>query len=275
MKPAGVDEQLLQRARQAARQAARRSGRLQIEGLRASRRVEHKGTYDLVTDVDRRCQEAIVAILQAATPSLPILAEEVAAASRLPDDGWIVDPLDGTTNYAHGYPAFCTSLALRLRGRLELGVVYEPLRDELFEARRGRGATLNGQPISVSETTELDQSLLATGFPYDRLEQPETNLDRFCVMTLRTRGVRRGGSAALDLCYTACGRLDGFWETRLFPWDVCAGALLVLEAGGRVTGLRGEDYDWSGRDTLASNGHLHQALLQALADLPPEAPFFG
>jgi myo-inositol-1(or 4)-monophosphatase len=237
--------------------------------------VEHKGRYNLVTDVDRRCEQAITRILGEAFPQVGILAEEEVRSSIEAKAVWIVDPLDGTTNYASGYPAFCVSIALKMAEEIVLGVVYEPVRDELFEAVRGQGARLNGSPTRVSDTDQLSQSLLAAGFPYDRCEQPETNLDRFCAMTMRTRGVRRGGSAALDLCYTACGRLDGYWEIRLNPWDISAGALIVQEAGGRVTDLSGNPYDWSGKETLASNTVLHDALVESLADLPSPAPCFG
>jgi myo-inositol-1(or 4)-monophosphatase len=237
--------------------------------------VDHKGRYDLVTDVDRKCEEVIANILQEAFPDIGILAEESTQKATGSKEVWIVDPLDGTTNYASGYPAFCTNIALKQDGQIVLGVVYEPVRDELFEAVRSGGANKNGAPIRVSETEELSQALLATGFPYDRCEQPHTNLDHFCAMTMRTRGVRRGGSASLDLCYTACGRLDGYWEIRLQLWDVCAGALIVAEAGGRVSDLAGGEYDWSGRETLASNGRLHEALVASLADPLPGGPCYG
>ncbi len=266
---------LLEKGARVAREAALEAGRIQREGLLYDRRVEHKGTYDLVTDVDRRCEEAVLSILGREFPAVPVLAEESAPRTRTEDFVWVVDPLDGTTNYARGYPYFCCSLALWREGRPLLGAVYEPLREELFEARRGGGAFLNHRPIRVSGTAELSQALLATGFPYDRLEQPQTNLDRFCLLTMKTRGVRRGGSAALDLCHTACGRLDGYWEIRINPWDVGAGALLVEEAGGRVTDLRGGAFDWSGEETLASNGLLHRALVEALAQRPPHGRCFG
>jgi myo-inositol-1(or 4)-monophosphatase len=258
-----------------ARLAAKQSGRIQLEGLSKSLQVDHKGRYDLVTDVDRECEQAVSSILAEGFPNIGILAEETTQKAIESEEVWIVDPLDGTTNYASGYPAFCTNIALRRAGEIVLGVVYEPVRDELFEAVRGKGARLNGSPIRVSETSKLSQSLLATGFPYDRCEQPETNLDRFCALTMRTRGVRRGGSASLDLCYTACGRLDGYWEIRLQPWDVCAGALIVEEAGGRVSNLAGGPYDWSGKETLASNARLHDALVDSLADLLPGGPCYG
>jgi len=257
------------------RRAVEEAGRVQLAGLGRGREVQHKGPYDLVTDIDRRCDELITSILTSADSSYGLLTEESRPQETGAENVWIIDPLDGTTNYTHGYPAFCTSLALRHGGEIVAGAVYDPLRDELFEARRGGGALLNEEPIRVSGTRELSQSLLATGFPYDRLEQPETNLDRFCTMTLRTRGVRRGGSAALDLCYTACGRLDGFWEIRLFPWDVCAGAIIVEEAGGRITDLAGGAYDYTGAETVASNALLHQVLVDSLADSHPAAPCFG
>ncbi len=258
-----------------ARAAARLAGRIQMEGLNKPLEIDHKGRYDLVTDVDRRSEQAIINTLAEAFPEVGILAEEEVRTATEANQVWIVDPLDGTTNYASGYPAFCVSIALRRAGEIVLGVVYEPVRNELFEAIRGQGARLNGSAVKVSNTRELSQSLLATGFPYDRCEQPETNLDRFCAMTMRTRGVRRGGSAALDLCYTACGRLDGYWEIRLNPWDISAGALIVSEAGGKVTSISGDRYDWSGMDTLASNGLLHGKLTDSLASLDRPAPCFG
>jgi myo-inositol-1(or 4)-monophosphatase len=270
-----LDDRIVHVARQAARQAVRLAGSIQLAGLCRTLEIEHKGRYDLVTDVDRQSEEAVVNILRQAFGSAGILAEESSPAENDTESLWIIDPLDGTTNYAHGYPAFCSVVALRYKGEIVLGAVYEPLRDELFEAAKGRGATLNGRLIQVSETKQLSQSLLATGFPYDRVEQKDTNLDRFCALTMRTRGVRRGGSAALDLCYTACGRLDGFWEIRLHTWDVSAGALIVEEAGGQITDLAGGAYDYSGLETVATNRHLHAALIKSLADPLPGAPCFG
>jgi myo-inositol-1(or 4)-monophosphatase len=265
----------LDRHLEVARRAAREAGRIQIAGLSQDFQVDHKGRYDLVTDVDRKCERTVAKILGEGFPKIGILAEEATRVATDSGEVWLVDPLDGTTNYASGYPAFCTTIALRQAGEIVLGVVYEPLRDELFEAVRGGGALQNGDLIRVSKTEELSQALLATGFPYDRCEQPHTNLDRFCALTMRTRGVRRGGSASLDLCYTACGRLDGYWEIRLQPWDVCAGALIVSEAGGRVTDLQGGSYDFSGRETLASNGRLHDALVASLATPLNGGPCYG
>ncbi len=259
----------------AARTAAREAGRIQLAGMNQSLDISHKGRFDLVTDVDRRCEETIKEILHQALPSAGLLAEESSPEGLDKESVWIIDPLDGTTNYAHAYPAFCSVIALRHAGDMVLGVVFDPLRQELFEARRQQGAFLNGKRIQVSQTDRLSQSLLATGFAYDRLEHAETNLDRFCALTMRSRGVRRGGSAALDLCYTACGRLDGFWELRLNPWDVGAGALMVQEAGGRVTDLDGRAYDFSGVATLATNGHLHANLMHSLTEAWPPGPCYG
>lgn len=270
-----MDEAKVEKALRVAREAARRAGEIQRQRLRQGHRVEHKGTFNLVTEVDRLCEEAILEILRAEFPGVPVLAEESRPDTRAEGPLWVVDPLDGTTNYAHGYPMFCCAIALVEGGRPLAGAVYEPLRDEMFSARRGGGATLNGAPIRVSRTAELSNALLATGFPYDRHQQPETNLDRFCALTLRTRGVRRGGSAAMDLCLTACGRLDGYWEIRLRPWDVTAGALIVEEAGGRVTDVAGRPYDYSGASTLATNGLLHEILLAALAQPAPHGRCFG
>ena len=264
---------------EAAAGAARAAGRIQRDAIAAGEalHVDHKGRYDLVTDVDRRSEQAIVRMLQAARPGSSVLAEEggARAGTSSDDETWIIDPLDGTTNYARGYPFFCVSVALSRAGQVVLGVVYDPLRDEMFEALRGQGARCNQRPVQVSPTAELGQALLATGFPYDRLDRPGTNLDRFCAMTMRTRGVRRDGAAALDLCYTACGRLDAYWEIGLNPWDVAAGALLVLEAGGTLSDLQGGPFDWNGQEVVASNGRLHQALVSSLADPWPPGPCYG
>ena len=267
---------MIERALRAARQAAAEAGRLMRSGLDRDHQVQHKSRFDLVTEVDEQCETAILAVLRDALPEATILAEESASGAD-PDAPllWIVDPLDGTTNYAHGFPFFCCSLALKVEGRTELGLVYDPVRDERFEAIRGQGASLNDRPIRVSRTAALSEALLATGFPADRCDQPLTNLDRHAALTMRTRGVRRAGSAALDLSYVACGRLDGYWEHRIFAWDVAAGGLLVQEAGGRVTRTDGAPFDGSGLDTCASNGHLHDALLASLAEPQAPGPCYG
>jgi myo-inositol-1(or 4)-monophosphatase len=202
-----------------------------------------------------------------AFPTHAILAEEGGAHSGTdPRYRWIVDPLDGTTNYAHGFPFFCVSIGLEVEGRLTLGVVYAPSLDELFVAEAGRGATVNDRPIHVSSIDDLDQALLATGFPYDRAQFPRA-LRSFEVVSLRSQAVRRAGSAALDLCYVACGRFDGYWEHSVKPWDVAAGALLVREAGGSVSGTDGSAFGVESGQVLATNGILHAPTLAALAGL--------
>jgi myo-inositol-1(or 4)-monophosphatase len=178
---------------------------------------------------------------------------------------WIIDPLDGTTNYAHGLPIFCVSVALEIEGIVELGAVYDPTRDELFTGRRGRGATMNGSRIAVSQTGDLTDSLLATGFPYDLRTSDTNNTDHWSAMLPRAQAIRRIGSAALALCYTAMGRFDGFWELKLFPWDVAAGALFVEEAGGRVTYLGGEPFSIYSKEVVASNGRIHSQMVEILS----------
>jgi myo-inositol-1(or 4)-monophosphatase len=255
-----LDESYLQ----AAKQAARAAGSIQLEGQAGRKNINHKGRFDLVTDIDHRCEVAIVEVLKDSFPDSGFLTEESPPQDVKANEVWIIDPLDGTTNYVHGYPAFCCTIALKRDQAIVLGVVYDPLRDELFEASQNTEARLNDEIIQVSRTERLSQSLLATGFPYDRCEQPETNLERFASLTMQTRGVRRGGSAGLDLCYTACGRLDGFWELRLKPWDVVAGAFIVEQAGGKVTNMTGGAFSGTGDETVATNGLLHNTLIEKL-----------
>jgi myo-inositol-1(or 4)-monophosphatase len=227
--------------------------------------VRHKSAVDLVTDVDLQSEQEVCGSLLAAFPSHTIVGEE--GGARVGSDTrfrWIVDPLDGTTNYAHGFPFFCVSIGLEVAGELTLGVVYAPLLDELFVAERGRGATLRGQPIQVSDTDRLAQALLATGFPYDRSLFGRA-FRSFETLSLSSQAVRRAGSAALDLCYVACGRLDGYWEHHVKAWDVAAGALLVTEAGGLVTRIEGATFEVDGGEVLASNGILHAELVSTLA----------
>ncbi len=227
--------------------------------------VNHKGAIDLVTEVDLACEAAIRAVLGKHTPDVPVLGEEGGGAEQA-TTRWIVDPLDGTTNFVHGFPFFCVSVALERDGVLEVGVVVDPLRDLVFAAARGRGATANGARMQVSTTRSLEQALLGTGFPYDARHDAAFYLRRVQRALERTQGVRRAGAAALDLAMVAAGHLDGFWEFRLAPWDVAAGRLLVEEAGGRCTGHAGEPLP---RDLklqpLASNGWLHEALMEMLA----------
>lgn len=245
--------------------AARRAGALLCEGFGQPRPVTYKRSpTDLVTEMDRRAEALIVECLQRAFPDHSVLGEEGGAQGSNAAYRWIVDPLDGTTNYAHGFPVFAVSVALEHAGVVELGVAYDPLREECFVAERGRGAWLNGHPLHVSATPRLHESLLGTGFPVDIRTAVETNLPEYAALSLRTRGVRRLGSAVLDLCYVAAARLDGFWELRLGPWDMAAGGLLVLEAGGRVTDIRGGPWRVDGPGIVASNGLIHGQLLQVL-----------
>lgn len=227
--------------------------------------VDHKGEIDLVTDVDRRSEAFILEEIQRRFPSSRVLAEESGAQKGDECCIWYIDPLDGTVNYAHGVPIFSVSIAYQENGVLRLGAVYDPLRDELFSAEAGKGAALNGEPIRVAGETDLDQALLVTGFPYDVRENPENNLDNFTNFVLETQGVRRLGSAALDLCYVAAGRLDGFWEIRLNAWDVAAGGLIAREAGATVTNISGGlDFISQPQSILAANPKLHpqmQAML--------------
>jgi len=244
---------------------ARQAGEILRTGYGQGHDVLNKGVIDLVTEIDQRAEAFLLDVIQKQYPGHKVVAEESGVLDG--DDGhvWYVDPLDGTVNYAHDLPIFSVSLAYEERGTIKLGVVYDPMRDELFSAQRGQGAWLNGKPIHVSDTAELPKSLLVTGFPYDIWENPENNLDHFARFAKLTRGVRRLGSAALDLCYVAAGRFDGFWEIRLSSWDVAAGGLIVAEAGGKITNLlRGGDYLSPPQSVLAANAEMHALMLEVL-----------
>ena len=245
---------------------AREAGAIQRERYETAFAIRTKSdATDLVTDVDHACEALIVGSIQSERPGDAILAEE-GGGSDSPDATWrwLIDPLDGTTNYAHGYPRFCVSIGVEFENERSVGVVYDPLLDELYSAVRGGGATRNGKPICVSKESDLGAALVATGFAYDVRRSAKDNLDQFAKFVKTVRAIRRDGSAALDLCYVASGRLDGFWEPKLHPWDVAAGNLIVSEAGGRVTDLAGGPALRSGHETVASNGHLHEAILQLL-----------
>jgi len=229
------------------------------EGFGAEQAVRYKGEVDIVTEVDERAEQLIREILLGAFPNYGMLAEEGGWLSGDEDARWIVDPLDGTTNYAHGLPIFCVSIALEKAGEVVLGVVHDPIGEETYVAERGEGATLNGEPIRVSDTDEPIRALIATGFPYDRAEMPEA-LEVFGRFEAITRGMRRLGATALDLCYVASGRLDGYYERGIWAWDMAAGSLILEEAGGKVTDYRGGELDLEGREIVASNGTLHPAM---------------
>jgi myo-inositol-1(or 4)-monophosphatase len=245
--------------------AARGAGRLLREELGGVRRIKHKrSVIDLVTEMDQRAESLIVEQLLGAFPDHAILAEESGATDGRSEYRWLIDPLDGTTNYAHGVPIFAVSIALEQAGTVVLGVAYDPSRDECFVAERGRGATVNGEAIRVSSVDALDQALLVTGFPYDIRTTSETNLPEYAALSKRAQAVRRLGSAVLDLSWVACGRLEGFWEFSLGPWDMAAGGLIVSEAGGRVTSVRGGPWRLEGPGILATNGQVHAAILAEL-----------
>jgi myo-inositol-1(or 4)-monophosphatase len=244
---------------------AKDAGRLLRDRLGTNIQVGHKGAINIVTDVDLASERLIREAIATYYPRHEILAEEGGLAESRSDYRWIVDPLDGTTNYAHGYPVFCVSIALEHKGEVILGVVYDPMRDELFTAERGGGAALNNRPVRVSSTDDLMQSLLSTGFPYDIRTSTWTNLDHWSNFAMNAQALRRDGSAALDLCYVACGRFDGFWELNLSPWDTAAGALVVEESGGRVSDFEGNAFSNYGPQILASNGLIHQRMIEVLA----------
>jgi myo-inositol-1(or 4)-monophosphatase len=243
--------------------AAKEAGALLLSKRDNGFEISKKGWANLVTEADLLAEELIVKRIRAAHPDHQILAEERGVS---PDTGpvkWVIDPLDGTTNYAHGYPLYCVSIGVEVAGKVVAGVVFDPVADECFSAIKGQGATLNGDPISVSEETDLEDSLLVTGFSYGR-EAVSQNLRLFNEMMMVSRSVRRDGSAALDLCYVACGRYDGFWELSLSPWDVAAGGLIVEEAGGVVSGYRGQATSIYDGECLATNGGIHKALSEIL-----------
>ena len=245
--------------------AALEAGALLRERFNTRFSVEQKGVINLVTEVDIAVEKLIVSRIREAFPDHAILAEEGFGCEESSPVRWIIDPLDGTTNYAHGYPVFAVSIGLEIDGEVEWGAVYDPMRNEFFTARRGTGACLNGVLLRVSETAVLGESLLATGFPYDIRTGPRKNLVEFSAFAVRTHGIRRGGSAALDLCYVAAGRLDGYWEHNLRPWDCSAGYLAVREAGGMVTDYSGKHGSIYVSETLASNGLIHEEMKAVLA----------
>jgi len=243
---------------------ARKAGTLLKERFSLEHEVEFKGAVDLVTEADRMSEELILSAIRETWPDHDVMAEETPYKKKASPWRWIVDPLDGTTNYAHGFPVFCVSLAWEFEGELWGGVIYNPLLEEMFWSQRGKGAYLNGKRLSVSPLSDLSISLLATGFPYDIRETKEDNLSEFSFLAKRAQAIRRAGSAALDLAYVAAGRLDGFWELKLAPWDTAAGSLMVKEAGGRVTEISGEPYTFSSRSIVATNGLIHGAMLESL-----------
>jgi myo-inositol-1(or 4)-monophosphatase len=242
-------------------EAVVRAGDLQMARLGSAMRIDKKGAIDIVTEVDVEVERMFRALVAERFPDHDVQAEELGHADRGASHRWVFDPIDGTTNYAHGLPIFCASLALEIDGEAVVGAVYDPNRKELFTAEVGVGAWLNGEPLRVADTAQLIDALLVTGFPYNVQAKAEDVLKLFGAFISRARAVRRLGSAALDLCWVAAGRMDAFWEETLKPWDLRAGALIVQEAGGRVTSMQGGPLVPSEGDILASNGLLHDELL--------------
>ena len=248
-------------------EALERAGRVLRRSLSRAenRRYTYKsGALNLVTAADRAAERAIIGVIRKRFPQHAILAEETGGNRGRAPYKWVIDPLDGTTNFAHGFPMACVSIGFEEAGQVMLGGVFEPFHGELFTAERGHGAYLNGRRIRVSATRELSRSLLATGFPYDRRRRADYYLSIYKAFMGRSHGVRRCGAAAIDLAYVACGRFDGFWEMKLSPWDVSAGALLVEEAGGIISNFDGSSYDRYGAETLASNGRIHPEMIKVL-----------
>jgi myo-inositol-1(or 4)-monophosphatase len=243
------------------------AGDLQMERFGGDFQIDKKGTIDLVTEVDVAVERRFRALIAERFPDHQILAEELGGAAAPPAGPcWIFDPIDGTSNFAHGLPIFCASLALEIDGVAEVAAVYDPTRRELFTAERGGGAFLNGRPLRVSSTSQLIDAMLLTGFPYDVHSRVEEIVGQFAAFIATARAVRRLGSAALDLCYVAAGRVDGFWETDLKAWDIAGGALVVAEAGGQVTNTDGGPFVSRGGHLLATNGHLHDAMLTVIRE---------
>ncbi|PWT98991.1 MAG: inositol monophosphatase [Candidatus Melainabacteria bacterium] len=252
-------------AKEVAFAAARKAGQLSLERLGDVRKIDYKGVANIVTDVDQACEKIIIQMIREEFPDDEILAEESGKSSgKQSDRRWLIDPLDGTTNYAHGYPFFAVSIALTENDKGVLGVVFNAVAKELFWAELGQGAWLNDKPISVSKTGRLAESLLATGFPPNTPEAQRLSMEQFRSVTAASHGVRRDGSAALDLCFVACGRLDGFWERKLAPWDMGAGALIVEEAGGIVTDLTNGTWDIAQGNIIATNSMIQNELVAAL-----------
>ena len=250
---------------------AQDAGKLLRDRVGTTIDIGHKGDINIVTDVDLASERLIREAIASHYPRHQVLGEEGGLDESSSDYRWVVDPLDGTTNFAHGFPIFAVSIALEHKGETIIGVVYDPMRDELFAAEKGAGAALNHRPIHVSNTAELSKSLLSTGFPYDIRTASLNNLDHWKNFAMHAQALRRIGSAALDLCYVACGRFDGFWELNLGAWDSAAGALIVAEAGGRVTNFSGGPFSKYKPETLASNGLIHEAMMGVLALAKPSA----
>ncbi len=248
-----------------AEQAAREAGEILRGNLGKVKKIEFKAKNSLVTEVDKLSEVTIINCIKSSFPSHNIFAEESGRHKGDSDYLWIIDPIDGTTNYAHSYPFFSISIALEIKGELKIGLIYDPVKDEMFTAESGQGAFLNGKRIHVSSSADLEHSHMCTGFMHENEWMVEENIKHFGNFIRRARAVRRDGSAALDLCYLACGRFDGFWELGLNPWDTAAGVLIVLEAGGKITDFMGGSYTIYTKEILASNGIIHEDMIEILS----------
>lgn len=256
-----------ERLKRVALKAVKEGGAVLIQHFGKVKSIDYKGEINLVTEVDRQSEQKIVSIIKDKYPDHSILAEETGDSGGSSPFKWIIDPLDGTTNYAHSYPCFCVSLAIEYEGEVIYGAVYDPMREEIFTAEKGDGAYVNGKIIKVSSTQELNHSLLCTGFPYDIRDDIESNILNFRNFLMKSQAVRRDGSAALDLCYVAAGRFDGFWEQKLFPWDVAAGSLLITEAGGKLSNFKDKKFNIYDTEIVASNGIIHHQMIETLKSL--------
>jgi myo-inositol-1(or 4)-monophosphatase len=248
---------------------AQEAGTVLRDYYRSGVTVKYKGEIDLITEADHASEALILGRIRSAYPDCAILSEESGASTNSSPYVWIADPLDGTTNFAHGLPIFSVTMALLVNGVIEVGATYDPIYDELYTAQRGQGAFLNGERLHVSAVPTLDKALLVTGFPYDRRTNPNNNIKQFTDFSLQAQGVLRLGSAALDLAAVAAGRLDGYWEFKINPWDIAAGVLMVTEAGGQVTMPDGSPLDLYARQIVASNGLIQNEMIQVLADSRP------
>jgi myo-inositol-1(or 4)-monophosphatase len=256
--------------RDAADEMAREAGAIVLEGYGRTHAPERKGRIDLVTEYDRRSEACLLARIAERFPGHEVLAEESGAHAGRAGGvvRWVIDPLDGTTNFAHNYPFFAVSVGVEVGGAVVAGAVYDPVADEMFAAALGSGATRNGERIAVTDCARVEDALLVTGFPYDVREHPERHVPLFQAFLMRAQGIRRDGSAALNLCYLAMGRFDGFWEGNLSPWDVAAGSLIVSEAGGKITDYAGAPFRIDARQVCAANPALHGSLLEVIAAHP-------
>jgi len=242
------------------------SGKIQRKYFQRHFNIQYKGEINIVTDVDMACQEKLISLISENFPDEEIISEEKSNNFHEKSKKWIIDPLDGTTNYAHGYPFFCTSIGYEQHGEITYGVVYNPIFNELFYAIKGMGAYLNGERLKVSRIDHLTTSLLATGFPYDIRTNKRNNVDHFLKFLFKAQAIRRDGSAALNLSYVAAGRFDGFWEISLNPWDMAAGTLMVIEAGGMVTDFDGIGFNLYRDEIIASNGLIHKAMVETIKE---------